>query len=116
MTRRDELVLKRLRTGEIRDPELLGAMALPGARWRSWWRWSPFRSPWPWASALPLNPVVYRVTVVAVRTVRGLRVLDSGLDPQRGGGADDQPPGDPARHVGQMDPVFPESGSAALVD
>ena len=30
VTRRDELVLKRLRTGETRDLELLGAMALPG--------------------------------------------------------------------------------------
>jgi len=30
VTRRDELVLKRLRTGEARDLELLGAMALPG--------------------------------------------------------------------------------------
>ncbi|QCX28647.1 ABC transporter permease [Nocardioides jishulii] len=31
VTRRDELVLKRLRTGEIRDGELLTSMALPGA-------------------------------------------------------------------------------------
>lgn len=31
VTRRDELVLKRLRTGEIRDGELLVSMALPGA-------------------------------------------------------------------------------------
>lgn len=31
VTRRDELVLKRLRTGEVRDPELLVSMALPGA-------------------------------------------------------------------------------------
>lgn len=31
VTRRDELVLKRLRTGETRDGELLVAMALPGA-------------------------------------------------------------------------------------
>lgn len=30
VTRRDELVLKRLRTGETRDLELLAAMALPG--------------------------------------------------------------------------------------
>lgn len=30
VTRRDELVLKRLRTGETRDPELLLSMALPG--------------------------------------------------------------------------------------
>lgn len=30
VTRRDELVLKRLRTGEIRDRELLVSMALPG--------------------------------------------------------------------------------------
>lgn len=31
VTRRDELVLKRLRTGEIRDLELIISMALPGA-------------------------------------------------------------------------------------
>ena len=31
VTRRDELVLKRLRTGEVRDAELLGSLALPGA-------------------------------------------------------------------------------------
>ncbi|WP_181313061.1 ABC transporter permease [Nocardioides campestrisoli] len=30
VTRRDELVLKRLRTGETRDPELVVSMALPG--------------------------------------------------------------------------------------
>ena len=32
VTRRDELVLKRLRTGEVRDLELVTSMALPGAR------------------------------------------------------------------------------------
>lgn len=31
VTRRDELVLKRLRTGEVRDAELITSMALPGA-------------------------------------------------------------------------------------
>ncbi len=31
VTRRDELVLKRLRTGEARDPEILLAIAIPGA-------------------------------------------------------------------------------------
>lgn len=31
VTRRDELVLKRLRTGEVRDLELITSMALPGA-------------------------------------------------------------------------------------
>ncbi len=31
VTRRDELVLKRLRTGEVRDRELVVSMALPGA-------------------------------------------------------------------------------------
>lgn len=31
VTRRDELVLKRLRTGEVRDAELVTSMALPGA-------------------------------------------------------------------------------------
>lgn len=30
VSRRDELVLKRLRTGEVRDPELVLSMALPG--------------------------------------------------------------------------------------
>ncbi|MEV1011895.1 ABC transporter permease [Streptomyces sp. NPDC049881] len=31
VSRREELVLKRLRTGEVRDPEILGATALPAA-------------------------------------------------------------------------------------
>src|SRR3954469_12721947 len=31
VSRRDELVLKRMRTGEIRDGELLASIALPGA-------------------------------------------------------------------------------------
>ena len=31
VSRRDELVLKRMRTGEARDAELLASIALPGA-------------------------------------------------------------------------------------
>ena len=59
VTRRDELVLKRLRTGETSDAELLASIALPGAALALGRRccWSV-----PVAVALgeplPLNPVV----------------------------------------------------------
>lgn len=65
VTRRDELVLKRLRTGEIRDAELLAAMALPGVAVAL----AVAVIAIPFALALgqpvPLNPVLYLVTVLA---------------------------------------------------
>jgi ABC-2 type transport system permease protein len=64
VTRRDELVLKRLRTGETRDLELLGAMALPGVAVAL----VVAALTIPIAMALgqdaPLNLVVYAATVV----------------------------------------------------
>ena len=64
VTRRDELVLKRLRTGEARDLELLGAMALPGVVVAL----AVSAVAVPVAMALgqsaPLNPVVYAVSVL----------------------------------------------------
>ena len=65
VTRRDELVLKRLRTGEVRDGELLTGLALPGAVSAV----VVCAVAVPLALALgqsaPLNPVVYVVTVLA---------------------------------------------------
>lgn len=65
VTRRDELVLKRLRTGEVRDSELLTGLALPGAVSAV----AVCAVAVPLALALgqsvPLNPVVYLVTVLA---------------------------------------------------
>ena len=65
VTRRDELVLKRLRSGEIRDVELLAAVALPGVVVAV----AVAVVAVPFALALgqsaPLNPVLYLVSVVA---------------------------------------------------
>jgi len=62
VNRRDELVLKRLRTGEIRDSELLASIALPGAALAL----GVLVLAVPVAVALgepwPLNPVVYVAT------------------------------------------------------
>ena len=110
VTRRDELVLKRLRTGEIRDLELLGAMALPGVAVAVVVS-AIVTVPVAMAlgQAAPLNPVVYAADCCGLlRPVRGVRVLDRGLDPQRGGRADDQHPGDPLAVFGQMSVAFPE--------
>ena len=64
VNRRDELVLKRLRTGEIRDAELLASIALPGAVLAV----GVMLVAVPVAVALgepvPLNPVVYAATVL----------------------------------------------------
>ena len=64
VTRRDELVLKRLRTGEARDGELLVALALPGAGIAV----AVTAVTVPIAMALgqpaPLNLVIYAITVV----------------------------------------------------
>jgi ABC-2 type transport system permease protein len=64
VNRRDELVLKRLRTGEIRDAELLASIALPGAALAV----GVMLVAVPVAVALgepvPLNPVVYAATVL----------------------------------------------------
>lgn len=64
VNRRDELVLKRLRTGEIRDAELLASIALPGAALAL----GVMLVAVPVAVALgepvPLNPVVYAATIL----------------------------------------------------
>lgn len=67
VNRRDELVLKRMRTGEVRDNELLAAIALPGVVIAlviialSVPIMAAFGQPW------PLNPLL--VAVMAVGTV-----------------------------------------------
>jgi ABC-2 type transport system permease protein len=66
VSRRDELVLKRLRTGEARDAELLVSIALPGAI--SALAVSGLAIPIAAAAGqpLPVNPVLYAVLAGAV--------------------------------------------------
>ncbi|WP_114422563.1 ABC transporter permease [Nocardioides houyundeii] len=64
VSRRDEMVLKRLRTGEIRDLELVASMALPGAAITL--AVAVLTVPIAWASGLdlPLNPILLLVAVL----------------------------------------------------
>ena len=64
VTRRDELVLKRLRTGETRDLELLGAMALPGVAVALVVAAVTVPIAMALGQAAPLNLVVYAATAV----------------------------------------------------
>ncbi len=64
VTRRDELVLKRLRTGESRDLEIVVAMALPGATITAGIALIAVPVAMAAGQEAPLNPVVYAVTVV----------------------------------------------------
>jgi ABC-2 type transport system permease protein len=64
VTRRDELVLKRLRTGEARDLELLGSLALPGVVVAVVVAAIAVPVAMVLGQPAPLNPLVYVVTVV----------------------------------------------------
>ena len=100
VSRRDELVLKRLRTGEVRDLELVH---LDGAARRrdhaSWCACSTIAVAMVAGLPFPLNPLLLlrRVAAGLRRDVRGLRAVDRGLDQDRRGGPADQPPGGRAR-------------------
>jgi len=59
VNRRDELVLKRLRTGEIRDAELLASIALPGAALAVGVLLLAVPVAVALGEPLPLNPVIY---------------------------------------------------------
>jgi ABC-2 type transport system permease protein len=65
VSRRDELVLKRLRTGEIRDAELLAAMALPGVVIALVLAVVAVPVALALGQSAPLNPVIYLVAVAA---------------------------------------------------
>lgn len=65
VSRRDELVLKRLRTGEIRDAELLTAMALPGVVIAFAVAIVAVPVALAFGQDAPLNPAIYLVTVAA---------------------------------------------------
>jgi ABC-2 type transport system permease protein len=65
VTRRDELVLKRLRTGETRDGELLGSMALPGLLIALVVSIATVGIGAAFGLPLPVNPVLYLVMVLA---------------------------------------------------
>lgn len=69
VSRRDELVLKRMRTGETRDPELLASIALPGAI--SAWAMAMIAIPISAAlgQSLPINLVLYVVLAALVVTM-----------------------------------------------
>ena len=60
VTRRDELVLKRLRTGETSDPELLASIALPGVATRARRVAAVGAVAVALGVPVPLNPVVVR--------------------------------------------------------
>ena len=116
VSRRDELVLKRMRTGETRDAELLASIALPGAM-----------------SALVLSAVAVPIAAArrpaaarqpgALRGAGGagghhvhrVRLLDRGVDPERRGRTADQHadhhPGLP-RPADQHDPRACRTGCA----
>jgi len=65
VTRRDELVLKRLRTGEARDPELLASLALPGCAITVVVMLLAVVVGAAVGLPLPVNPLLYAVTVLA---------------------------------------------------
>ena len=91
VTRRDELVLKRLRTGEVRDLELVTSMALPGIAITV--LVTVLAVPVVMSTGLPfpLNPVLLLVGVlVACVCFARVRAVDRGLDEDRRGGAADQ--------------------------
>ncbi len=71
VSRRDELVLKRMRTGEARDAELLASIALPGAI--SALALSAVAIPIAAAlgQPLPVNPVLYAALAVLAITMFG---------------------------------------------
>lgn len=64
VSRRDELVLKRLRTGEVRDLEIIASMALPGLAIAVLVAALAVPIAVALGQPVPLNPLVYAVTVV----------------------------------------------------
>jgi ABC-2 type transport system permease protein len=68
VTRRDELVLKRLRAGEARDAELLAALVLPGAVIAVAVALVAIPAAAALGQDLPLNPLLYAAGVLACVT------------------------------------------------
>ncbi|MBJ7470867.1 MAG: ABC transporter permease [Solirubrobacteraceae bacterium] len=69
VARREELVLKRMRTGETRDNELLLSIALPGALCAIVICAVLVPAAWALEQPLPLNPLVYLVLSVMTVTM-----------------------------------------------
>lgn len=69
VSRRDELVLKRMRTGESRDAELLASIALPGAAIALVLSAIAIPIAAALGQPLPVNPVLYAATAVLVVTM-----------------------------------------------
>lgn len=64
VSRRDELVLKRVRAGETRDAELLASIALPGVLSALVLSAVAVPIAWSLGQPLPINPVLYAVLAV----------------------------------------------------
>lgn len=64
VTRRDELVLKRIRTGETRDLELLASLALPGIAVATIVGLAAIPIALALGAPVPVNPVLFVVTVL----------------------------------------------------
>lgn len=106
VTRRDELVLKRLRTGEARDPEILAAMALPGAAIAVVVGLFIIPIAMAFGQPFPFNPLLYVVTVLVAAALFAV-LADGSLDQERGSSPADQLAGDrarPRRPVGERVP------------
>lgn len=69
VSRRDELVLKRMRTGESRDAELLASIALPGAITALVLTVIAIPISAALGQTLPVNPVLYLATAVLAVTM-----------------------------------------------
>ncbi len=113
VTRRDELVLKRLRTGEVRDLELVTSMALPGIAITV--LVTVIAVPVVMSTGLPfpLNPILLLGRGAGRRRLlRRVRIVDRGLDEDRRGGAAHQRSRDPARHRGPVRSGLPVLGAA----
>ena len=108
VNRRDELVLKRMRTGEAQDAELLVSIALPGAI--STLLVSAIVVPLAAAlgQPLPVNPLLYGALVLlVVAAFSAFAFWTAAWDPQRRVRSADQPAAHPpglARADGQHDP------------
>ena len=113
VTRRDELVLKRLRTGEVTDRDLVVSMAAPGVAITLVVTVLTIVVAMVTGLPFPLNPVLLLVSVShRLPRLRGSRTVDGLLDAYGGGRAADQPAGRPDRDPGPVRAVLPRVRAA----
>jgi ABC-2 type transport system permease protein len=108
VNRRDELVLKRMRTGETRDGELVASIALPASSSRSSSGRSRSRSLRRSGSAAGQPGALRGALVVAAGHVHRAGLLDRGVDAQRRVRPADQPADHPARRGGPLTASIPD--------